>query len=99
MRSQVARVVQIRSHQRRPDLCSPVRQRHKELHVADQMGNAKLNAHIKRVHVLALSAEVVATQHAVELFTQRIDEHLAATRRVDPEEFVPILQAAIYDLE
>ena len=26
-------------------LCSPVRQGHKELHVANQMGNAKLNSH------------------------------------------------------
>ena len=61
-------------------------QRQKEFHVADQMCHAELHQHVKLPHVLAVGAEVIAAQHAVELLAQHRHQHFRAARLVDAEE-------------
>ena len=45
-----------------------------ELHVADEMSQAELQRHVFiQLHVLAVRAEVIAAQDAVELRPQHLD--------------------------
>src|SRR5262249_33169886 len=51
-----------------------------------QMGQAELHADIEVLHVLAIGAEVVATQEAIELLAENVDEDIGTARRVDAEQ-------------
>ena len=61
-------------------------QRQQEFHVADQVGHAELHPHVELPHVLAVGAEVIAAQHAVEFRAQHLDQDLRAARLVDAEQ-------------
>ena len=58
----------------------------KELHVADQVGQAELDPHVAEVQVFAVGREIVAAQQAVEFLAQQLQEHLRAAGLVDLEE-------------
>ncbi len=57
-----------------------------KLHVADPTRQTELYADVEVLHVLAVRAEIVAAQQAVELLAQHVDEHVRAARRVDAVE-------------
>ena len=84
----------MRSHQRRPfslrvphplaiSLVLASGQRQQELHIANQVRHAELHQHVELPHVLAVGAEVIAAQHAVELLAQHFHKHFRPPRLVD----------------
>jgi hypothetical protein len=51
-------------------------QRHQELHVTNQVGQAELHGDIKLTHVSPVGGVVITAQHAVELFAQHLDQNI-----------------------
>ena len=71
-------------------LIVPSGQRQQELHVTDQVGHAELHQHVELPHVLAVGAEIIAAQHAVELLAEHRHQHLRSPRLVDAKEGVKL---------
>ena len=67
-----------------------IRQGRQELHIADQVGQAKLDRHVELAHVAPVRREVVAAQDPVELRAQHLDQHIRTSRRVDLEQRVQL---------
>ena len=67
-------------------LVARVRMLDKKAHVAQQMGQAELHQDAKIFHVLAIGAEIVAAQNALELLAQHVDEDIRAPRLIDFEQ-------------
>ncbi len=70
-----------------------VRMVSQELYVANEMSQAELQQHVLiQSHVLAIGAEIVTAQHAVEFLAQNLEQHVTATRGrnlVDREKIRP----------
>jgi len=61
-----------------------------ELDVADQMGDAELHRDVEILHVLVVGGKVVATEYAVELLAQHIEQHLRTAGFVDLEQHIQL---------
>ena len=53
-----------------------IRQGRQELHIADQVGQAKLDRHVEPIHEAPIGRKVVAAQDSVELCAQHLDQHI-----------------------
>ena len=63
-----------------------VRVRGQELDVANEMSQAELHQHVAVAHVLAIGAEVIAAEHAVEFRAQDFEQNVGTARRRNLEE-------------
>src|SRR5271169_4912686 len=53
-----------------------IRQGREELHIADQVGQAKLDRHVEPIHVAPIRRKVVTAQDSVELRAQHLDQNI-----------------------
>jgi len=67
-----------------------IRQGRQELHIADQVGQAKLDRHVEPIHVAPIRRKVVTAQDSVELRAKNLDQHIRTSRRVDLEQRVQL---------
>src|SRR5208282_2459094 len=65
-----------------------VRQGGQELHIPNQVCQAKLKRHATLTHVTAIGAETIAAQNTIELPAQHLNQYIATACRVNLEQRV-----------